>query len=101
PTGGTGGTGTGINIIAIPLLPPTVQVTSLGFTDTAVSDHFPASPGNVVATDVNAGATLTFGIVGETPDISLPGFNESATGSFGTLFFNSATGAFTFIPNDA
>src|SRR5262249_50145746 len=58
-------------------------------------------PGNVVATDVNPSVTLTYGIVGETPDISQPGFNESATGSFGTLFLNSATGAFTFIPNDA
>ena len=44
--------------------------------------------------------TLTYGISGGTSDFSRPGYDVSSTGTYGTLFVNSATGAYTFVPND-
>src|SRR4051794_39296796 len=81
---------------------PTLQaVTGATFNDTPAVDHFSPVTGTLVAADVDRPAqTLTYGIVGGGEDLSVNGYNESLTGSFGKLYVNTATGAYTFVPND-
>jgi VCBS repeat-containing protein len=84
--------------------PPTLTVAS-GPTeiDTSVFDQFTATSGTFSASSAG-GAPLTFGIVGGTSGATVVGgtpFDVSQTSSFGTLFLNSATGAYTFVPNSA
>src|SRR5262249_29559310 len=80
---------------------PTLQpVTGPTYTDTSALDHFNAVSGTLLGADIDAGTTLTYGVVGGTADNSLSGYNQSLTGTFGTLHVNTATGAYTFVPND-
>jgi VCBS repeat-containing protein len=72
--------------------------------DTAVLDLFTASGGNFAASSSQAGATLTFGIGGGTAgNTVIEGitYNISKTGLYGTLFLNSATGAYLYVPENA
>jgi VCBS repeat-containing protein len=72
--------------------------------DTLVFDTFAATSGTFSASSPITNATLTFGISGGTAaNIVLDGatFDVSDPGSFGTLYLNSVTGAYTFVPNSA
>ncbi len=73
-------------------------------TDTVAFDTFTATSGTFAASAPN-GAPLTFGISGGTAGstvVSGVTYDVSQVGPFGTLFVNSATGAYTFVPdNDA
>ena len=73
-------------------------------TDTVAFDLFTATTGTFAASAAN-GAALTFGIGGGTVGSTVVNgatFDVSQVGPFGTLFVNSATGAYTFVPdNDA
>ena len=81
---------------------PTLQpVPGPTYTDTPTTDNFAAVTGTLQGADVDRPAeTLTYGIVGGAPDTSLSGYNQSLTGTYGTLYLNTATGAYTFVPND-
>ena len=82
--------------------PTLAAVTAPTYTDTAALDHFNAVSGTLHGADVDLPAqTLTYGIVGGTADASLSGYNQSLAGTYGKLYLNSATGAYTFVPNDA
>ena len=82
--------------------PPTLNaVTGPTETDTVAFDVFTPTTGAFSASSP-IGAALTFGISGGTASSTvLDGvtFDVSETGSFGTLFVNSTTGAFTFVPD--
>ncbi len=81
--------------------PTLAPVTGPTETDTAALDHFNAVTGVLTGTDVDLPAqTLTYGIVGGTADVSLSGYNQSLTDAYGKLYVNTATGAYTFVPND-
>ncbi|WP_244068218.1 DUF5801 repeats-in-toxin domain-containing protein [Bradyrhizobium sp. Ce-3] len=70
--------------------------------DTSKFDDFTAASGTFAAS--SSGGTLTFGISGGTAgNVALGGltYNVSSTGQFGTLYLNSATGHYTFVPNNA
>ena len=70
-------------------------------TDTVRFDTFAATGGTFSASSSDNGA-LTFGISGGTAGSTVLGgaaFDVSETGAFGTLFVNSATGAYMFVPN--
>ena len=87
----------------IPPLPPTLNAAS-GPTeiDTVVFDVFTATSGTFVASSSNSNATLTFGISGgSTGSTVLDGvtYDVSKAGPYGTLYVNSTTGAYTFVPN--
>ena len=73
--------------------------------DTVAFDVFTATTGTFVASATDGGATLTFGISGGTAGSTvLDGvtYDVSQIGPYGTLYVNSATGAYTFVPdNDA
>jgi VCBS repeat-containing protein len=72
--------------------------------DTFVFDTFAATSGVFTASSSNGAATLTYGISGGSPgNTVLDGvtYNVSQAGRYGTLYINSATGAYTFVPDDA
>ncbi|WP_245328928.1 VCBS domain-containing protein [Bradyrhizobium centrolobii] len=71
--------------------------------DTAVFDNFAATSGTFSASSSSLNAVLTFSISGGTAgNTVLNGvtYDVSQTGSYGTLYLNSATGAYTFVPDN-
>ena len=81
------------------------EVAGFAFADTATSDDFDAVTGTLQATDVDAGAVQTYGIAGGASDgpvvVNGASYDVSQRGSYGTLYVNSATGAYVFVPDDA
>ncbi len=73
--------------------------TAISFTDTAADDTFTEATGTLSATDTDTGDTITYGIDGCTLDVQTG--TVSKAGTYGTLVVNTATGAYTFTPNDA
>jgi VCBS repeat-containing protein len=70
--------------------------------DTSVFDHFAATSGAFVASSSNNGAALTFGINGGIAGSTVLGgvaYDVWSAGPYGTLYLNSATGAYTFVPD--
>jgi VCBS repeat-containing protein/probable HAF family extracellular repeat protein len=81
--------------------PPTLApIPSITFNDTAADDSFAPVNGVLSASDPEH-ETLTFGVVGGAADNSLAGYNISEASLYGTLYLNSASGAYTFVPNDS
>ncbi|MBR1121989.1 VCBS domain-containing protein [Bradyrhizobium lablabi] len=71
--------------------------------DTFAFDTFGSTSGIFSASSSNNAATLSYGISGGMPGATvLDGitYNVSQAGQFGTLYVNSATGAYTFVPDD-
>jgi VCBS repeat-containing protein len=71
--------------------------------DTFVFDTFGPTIGTFSASSSNSAATLTYGISGGTPgNTVLDGvaYNVSQAGQYGTLYVNSTTGDYTFVPDD-
>ena len=67
-----------------------------------VFDDFTATSGTFAASSSNSGAALTFGISGGAAGNTVLGgvtYDVSQTGPYGTLYVNSTTGAYTFVPN--
>jgi VCBS repeat-containing protein len=89
-----------------PPTPPTLNAI-IGPTeiDTTVFDVFTATSGTFLASSPNSGATLTFGINGGTAGSTVidgVNYDVSRAGPYGTLYVDSTTGAYTFVPdNDA
>jgi len=89
-----------------PPTPPTLNAI-IGPTeiDTTVFDLFAATSGTFLASSPNSGATLTFGINGGTAGSTVIdglAYDVSKAGPYGTLYVDSTTGAYTFVPdNDA
>ncbi|KRR20558.1 hypothetical protein CQ14_11085 [Bradyrhizobium lablabi] len=88
-----------------PPTPPTLNaVTGPTEIDTSIFDLFTATSGTFVASSPNS-ATLTFGINGGTAGSTVIDgvtYNVSKAGPYGTLYVDSTTGDYTFVPdNDA
>ena len=89
-----------------PPTPPTLNAI-IGPTeiDTTVFDLFTATSGTFLASSPNSGATLTFGVSGGTAGSTViegVTYDVSKAGPYGTLYVDSRTGAYTFVPdNDA
>jgi VCBS repeat-containing protein len=73
---------------------------SATYTDTLLNDTFTNATGTLSASDVDTSDTLTYGISGGGADVSQGGYDISKAGAYGTLYINSATGAYVYIPND-
>ena len=90
-------------IVHTPPPPPSLNaVTGPTEIDTAAFDFFTATSGTLLASSPNDGATLTYGISGGTAGSTvLDGvtYDVSKTGPYGTLYVNSTTGAYTFVPD--
>ncbi|WGS23081.1 DUF5801 repeats-in-toxin domain-containing protein [Bradyrhizobium sp. ISRA463] len=85
------------------ILPLTLNLGALpAENDTVVFDTFAATSGAFSAGNTN-GFTPVFGISGGIAGNTVLGgvtYNESETGAFGTFYLNSASGAYTFVPNN-
>jgi VCBS repeat-containing protein len=92
-----------VHTLPPPPKPPTLNaVTGPTEIDTVVFDSFTATSGTFVASSADSGATLTFGISGGTAGSTQLGgvtYDVSKAGPYGTLYVNSATGAYTFVPD--
>jgi VCBS repeat-containing protein len=95
--------------VRAPDLPPPTPTLTLALgsgpteTDTVVFDTFTATSGAFAARSSDGAATLTYGISGGTPgNTVLDGtiYDVSQPGEYGTLYVSSATGAYTFVPDD-
>jgi VCBS repeat-containing protein len=89
-----------------PPTPPTLNaITGPTEIDTTVFDVFTATSGTFLASSPNSGATLTFGINGGTAGSTVidgVNYDVSRAGPYGTLYVDSTTGSYTFVPsNDA
>ncbi|WGR69832.1 MULTISPECIES: VCBS domain-containing protein [unclassified Bradyrhizobium] len=95
-----------IPILATPLVrpPPTLAVPAGPIEiDTITFDQFSATTGTFTASSAAIGAVLTYGLSGGTSgNTTLNGvtYNLSQTGPYGTLYLNSASGAYAFVPNN-
>jgi VCBS repeat-containing protein len=70
--------------------------------DTSAFDLFTATSGTFAASSPNSGATLTFGIDGGTAGSTVIDgvtYDVSRAGPYGTLYVDSTTGAYIFVPD--
>jgi VCBS repeat-containing protein len=71
--------------------------------DTVKFDDFSATSGSFSATSFGSGAAPILGIAGGTVDpvvIAGTAYNIEKAGSYGILYLNSTTGAYTYVPNN-
>ncbi len=78
----------------------TASVTAHTFTDTAADDSFSAVTGTLSRDDRDSGDSATYSVTGGSAGTPISGFDIARSTDYGTLYLNSATGAYTFIPND-
>jgi VCBS repeat-containing protein len=91
-----------IILVRPPPSPPTLILAAGPIeTDTVIFDTFTATSGTFSASSAN-GAPLTFGISGGTAGATVLGgvtYDVSDTGPHGTLYVNSTSGAYAFVPD--
>jgi subtilisin family serine protease/Ca2+-binding RTX toxin-like protein len=86
----------GVNVTAVNDAPVLSSPAPIVFSDTALDDNFANVPGTLTATDVDS-SPLNFGIAGGTDN----GTTISKIDVYGTLTVTKASGAYSFVPNDA
>jgi Ca2+-binding RTX toxin-like protein len=69
---------------------------AIHYTDTAFVDNFAPVTGSLLASDVDSGTTLTYGIVGGTGTDFI-----TVSNAYGTLTVTTAMGAYSFVPDSA
>ncbi|MFN7125672.1 MAG: DUF5801 repeats-in-toxin domain-containing protein, partial [Allorhizobium sp.] len=80
---------------------PTLSaVNSATFTDTSADDTFTPVTGTLAGADVDTNDTLTYSISGGAAFTDLSGYNWAKTGTYGTLYLNTGSGAYKYVPND-
>ena len=102
---GDGNSGSAAQTVTVTLTgandaPTLAAVTDITHTDTAANDTFAATSGMLVGGDVDTTNHLTYGISGGAASSDQPGYNIAKVGTYGTLYLNSATGAYLFQPSD-
>ncbi|MGE5567308.1 MAG: tandem-95 repeat protein [Parcubacteria group bacterium] len=80
--------------------PVLTDPTDITLNDTAAADDFSATSGTLHASDVDS-STITFGLAGSSADNSLSGYDVSKASAYGTMYLNTTTGDYTFVPDDA
>ncbi|WP_235609780.1 cadherin-like domain-containing protein, partial [Azospira sp. I13] len=85
-----------LNVTAVDDAPTLATVPGTRYTDTTANDAFTAHSGTLSGQDKD-GEALTYGIQGATP----AGGTATLAGRYGTLSLNTATGAYTYTPNDS
>ena len=81
--------------------PTLASISGIAFSDSANDDSFSLVSANLAGSDSDSGDTLTYSVSGGSADTSVSGFTHSRTGTYGTLYVNSATGAYRYVPNDS
>ena len=77
------------------------SISGLAFNDTSSDDSFTNETGTLTATDSDTGDVLTYSISGGSSNFSLAGYDLARSSSYGTLYLNSSTGAYAYVPNDS
>ncbi len=77
------------------------SLSTITYHDTSADDAFSVATGKLTSTDRDAGDTATYGVSGGSASTAREGFDVAKTGSYGTLYVNSTTGAYVYVPNDA
>ncbi|MGL4319347.1 MAG: VCBS domain-containing protein, partial [Paracoccaceae bacterium] len=106
-----GNTGTATRHVVITITgsndAPTLSATTISYVDTAADDG-PAGlesiipqVGNFAATDADTSNTLTYDVTGSSASSALAGFDRAVASTYGTLYFNAATGDYRFVPDAA
>src|SRR5205085_2658579 len=73
--------------------------TSATLTDTAANDARSEERRVGKTSDRDTGDTATYSITGQAADNSQLGFDQSKASTYGTLYLNSSTGAYSFLAN--
>nr|NUR37597.1 hypothetical protein [Sphingomonas sp.] len=86
--------------------PPPSLSTGAGPTehDTVIFDTFTATRGTFSASSTDSGGNLTFGIIGASAGTTIldgATYDLAKTGSYGVLYVDSTSGAYTFVPDNA
>jgi VCBS repeat-containing protein len=79
------------------------SLSSTTYHDTANDDTFNAVTGTLTRTDRDSGDSATYGITGGSAVHANFGgvhYDLANAGTYGTLYLNSTTGAYTYVPND-
>ncbi|HSG62688.1 MAG TPA: VCBS domain-containing protein, partial [Pseudomonadales bacterium] len=89
-----------INVTAANDTPQLEAIDAIALTDTAGNDAFSGVAGSLISADRDAQDTATYSVASQVTNTSRSGFDVSTTGTYGTLFLNTETGAWFFSPND-
>ena len=81
--------------------PTLAAISGIAFSDSANDDSFTLVSATLTGSDSDSGDTLTYSVSGGSADTSVSGFTHSRTGSYGTLYVNSSSGAYRYVPNDS
>ena len=81
--------------------PTLTALSGLTFTDTSADDSFSEVTASLSANDRDVGASLTYALNGGSADTSQSGYTHSVSGTYGTLYLNSSSGNYKYIPNDS
>jgi VCBS repeat-containing protein len=101
---GTAGDSLTITINGVNDTPTLSAPSAASYTDTSASDTFSNTTGTLAGADRDTGASLTCGITGGTSGSTTIGgtaFDVYKAGTYGTLYVNSTTGAYVYVPNDS
>jgi len=79
----------------------TASLTTASYADTAATDSFSAVTGHLTGHDPDAGTTLIYGVTGGVASTALSGYNLAQAGHYGTVYLNSTSGAYTYVPDNA
>ncbi|HYG25327.1 MAG TPA: VCBS domain-containing protein [Caulobacteraceae bacterium] len=90
-----------INVSGANDTPALNNPSDFGYTDTVASDSFTAVEGALTSGDVDAGASRTYGLTGAVGDSRMTGFNVSRTSPYGTMYLNTASGQYRFVPDSS
>ena len=77
------------------------SLTSTTFTDTAGADTFSAVTGTLSTVERDGLQTQSYGVTGGSADTSVSGYDTSKAGTYGKLYVNASTGAYTYVPDNA
>ena len=80
--------------------PDLASVTAVSLSDTANDDTFSAQSDSLSARDRDD-TSFTYSATDMSADTSQSGYTHSVSGDYGTLYLNSGSGAYTYIPDDA
>ncbi len=87
-----------VNITAVNDTPIVVNIPSVVYTNTNAVDVFPNATGTILASDADANAVLTYGILGQGV---ISNGSAALAGQFGTLRIVTATGEYFYAPNQS
>src|SRR6185436_9666937 len=75
-------------------------VTDASYNDTAADDTFANVTGTLTSTDRDSGDSASYAVAGGSATAEV-GFDQQVVTAYGTLYLDSASGNYKFVPNDA